>query len=86
MAVTDYLRHAPPLTPAALSAIAVGMDDFLAATKKVQPSATREGFATTPDVTWDDVGALDEVRRELEACIVQPIRDPATCVRRSRMR
>ena len=25
---------------------------------KVQPSVRREGFATTPDVNWDDVGSL----------------------------
>jgi len=28
----------------------------------VQPSVRREGFATTPDVTWNDVGALSDVR------------------------
>jgi ribosome biogenesis ATPase len=38
------------------------MADFEAAIGKVQPSVRREGFATTPDVTWDDVGALQEVR------------------------
>ena len=37
------------------------MSDFEGAIKKVQPSVRREGFATTPDVTWDDVGALQEV-------------------------
>lgn len=29
--------------------------------QQVQPSVRREGFTTTPDVTWDDVGALAEV-------------------------
>jgi ribosome biogenesis ATPase len=28
----------------------------------VQPSAKREGFATTPNVSWDEVGALEHVR------------------------
>jgi hypothetical protein len=28
----------------------------------VQPSAKREGFATTPEVTWEDVGALGQPR------------------------
>ena len=36
--------------------------DFLLAIKKVQPSAKREGFATTPNVSWDEVGALEHVR------------------------
>jgi ribosome biogenesis ATPase len=52
------------------------MDDFLNAVKKVQPSAKREGFATAPNVTWDDIGALSEVRDDLEFSIMQPIRHP----------
>ena len=36
----------------------------------------REGFATVPDVTWDDVGALHAVREELRFAITEPIKDP----------
>ena len=36
----------------------------------VQPSAKREGFATVPDTTWDDVGALLGVREELSMAIL----------------
>ena len=36
----------------------------------VQPSAKREGFATIPDVTWEDVGALKDVREELTMAIL----------------
>lgn len=38
--------------------------------KLVQPTAKREGFATIPDVTWDDVGALEDVREELSLAIL----------------
>ncbi|KAA8495179.1 Nuclear valosin-containing protein-like [Porphyridium purpureum] len=55
---------------------AIRMDDFEAALEKVQPSALREGFTTVPDVLWSDVGALDEVRDELELAVVAPIRAP----------
>ena len=41
-----------------------------AALVTVQPSAKREGFATIPDVTWDDVGALKDVREELTMAIL----------------
>jgi SpoVK/Ycf46/Vps4 family AAA+-type ATPase len=44
--------------------IAVTMNDFSVAIKSVLPSAKREGFAVVPDVTWADVGALSEVRRQ----------------------
>jgi ribosome biogenesis ATPase len=50
--------------------------DFDEAIKKVQPTAKREGFAMVPDVTWADVGALDELQAELDMAIVQPIMDP----------
>ena len=48
--------------------------DFSSALKLVQPSAKREGFATVPDVTWDDIGALSDVREELSISILAPIR------------
>ena len=53
---------AGPLTPTELSGLAITMADWEVALPKVQPSVRREGFTTKPDVTWEDVGALDEVR------------------------
>ena len=50
-----------PFSPAALAHCAITMLDFETAIPKVQPSVRREGFATTPDVTWQDVGALPQV-------------------------
>ncbi|TVU45122.1 hypothetical protein EJB05_04595, partial [Eragrostis curvula] len=52
------------------------MNDFEEATKKVQPSLRREGFSSIPDVTWDDVGGLDSLRKEFELCIVGCIKRP----------
>lgn len=65
-------------TSSCLSAedLAIGQDDFSKAQKKVQPSATREGFSTIPNVTWSDVGALKEARHELTKFIVEPILKP----------
>jgi ribosome biogenesis ATPase len=54
----------------------VSMDDFLKALKKVQPSSKREGFATVPDVTWSDIGALTNIREGLRMAIVEPIKYP----------
>ncbi|OWP00539.1 ribosome bioproteinsis ATPase RIX [Marssonina coronariae] len=56
-------------------------DDFLTAISKVQPSAKREGFATIPDTTWAHVGALHEVREQLEMAIVNPIQSPGRFAR-----
>lgn len=54
----------------------ITMDDFIAALAHVQPSAKREGFATIPDTTWSNVGALRDVRKQLHNAIVEPIRRP----------
>ncbi|EKX74266.1 ATPase, AAA family domain containing protein [Theileria equi strain WA] len=52
----------------------ITQDDFLSAIAKVQPSAKREGFTTIPDITWDNIGALAGLRKELEQHIVFPIK------------
>jgi len=58
------------------SNVTITYEDFLTAVPKVQPSAKREGFATIPDTTWAHIGALHEVREQLEMAIVQPIKRP----------
>ena len=52
------------------------MSDFTTAIKKIQPAAKREGFATVPDVTWKDVGAMEEVRKEIELKVLARVNDP----------
>ncbi|MCJ1415842.1 hypothetical protein MMC32_002176 [Xylographa parallela] len=59
-----------------MQAVAITNDDFLTALPKIQPSSKREGFATIPDTTWADIGALRPVREELLTAIVEPIRHP----------
>ncbi|CAI4228570.1 unnamed protein product [Auanema sp. JU1783] len=54
----------------------VVMNDFERALENVQPSAKREGFATVPDVTWNDIGALSDIRQELEWSILYPVKRP----------
>lgn len=68
--------HPDPLTPAQLAPLCITAADFTLALKEIQPSAQREGFATVPDVTWSDIGALHATRSELHMAVVQPIRRP----------
>ncbi|EEQ86873.1 hypothetical protein RJZ56_002481 [Blastomyces dermatitidis] len=56
--------------------ISVSNTDFFTALPKIQPSSKREGFATIPDTTWADIGALGGIRDELATAIVEPIRNP----------
>jgi ribosome biogenesis ATPase len=68
--------HPDPLTESQLAPLCITSSDFTLALKQVQPSSKREGFATVPDVTWSDIGALHGTREELHMAIVQPIRRP----------
>ncbi|CAE6411065.1 unnamed protein product, partial [Rhizoctonia solani] len=74
-ALTTLLRSTP-LTPEQLEKLTISLPDFLAALETTQPSATREGFTTRPDVSWADIGALKGIREELEMAVVWPIRRP----------
>ncbi|KAM9980264.1 hypothetical protein ACTFIZ_006532 [Dictyostelium cf. discoideum] len=73
---TELLISKEPLEPEKLDSLYIEMIDFKKALKKVVPAAKREGFATIPNVTWDDVGALSGVREELTNSILRPIRFP----------
>lgn len=66
----SWLHDQAPLNTEQLSNLFITMDDFAAALKLVQPSAKREGFATVPDVNWDDVGSLRDIREELQMAIL----------------
>ncbi|KAJ7086017.1 P-loop containing nucleoside triphosphate hydrolase protein [Mycena belliarum] len=68
--------HPAPLTPEQLAPLLITPTDFLLALKQVQPSSQREGFATVPDVTWADIGALHGTRDALQMAIVLPLRRP----------
>ncbi|CUS08415.1 unnamed protein product [Tuber aestivum] len=70
------LLEADRLTEKQLDSLYVTLPDFLAALPKIQPSTKREGFATVPDVTWADVGALESIKVEMRRAIVQPIKMP----------
>ncbi|BAM39647.1 ATPase [Theileria orientalis strain Shintoku] len=57
-----------------LKSLYITREDFVAGVSKVQPSSKREGFITIPDVTWSSIGALSELKSELEKQIVFPIK------------
>ncbi|NXR63054.1 NVL protein, partial [Rhadina sibilatrix] len=72
----DLLKEQAPLPEEQLQKLCIEMNDFIVALSSVQPSAKREGFVTIPDVTWADIGALEDVREELTMAILAPVRNP----------
>jgi transitional endoplasmic reticulum ATPase len=56
-----------------LAKLEVRMEDFLDALCEVEPSATREVFVEVPDVRWEDVGGLSEVKQRLVEAVEWPL-------------
>lgn len=76
-AIAVFLRSNPgPLSAEKLNRLRITPLDFTEALPSIQPSSKREGFATVPEVTWADIGALEVTREELEMTIVEPIKRP----------
>lgn len=73
---TFLTSHPQALASPVLSTLSLLPSDFSTALLTLQPSSKREGFATVPDVTWSDIGALHMTRDELHMAVVQPIRRP----------
>ncbi|MDR1377565.1 MAG: CDC48 family AAA ATPase [Synergistaceae bacterium] len=59
-----------------VSDLEVKMSHFLAALMEIDPSAIREVFVEIPDVTWQDVGGLDDVKEELLNAVHWPLQHP----------
>ena len=59
-----------------LDSMAVTMEHFKAALGIVNPSSLRETVVEVPNVSWDDIGGLDEVKRDLQEMILYPIDHP----------
>ncbi len=57
-----------------LMELEVTMDDFLEALKEIGPSAIREVFVEVPDVTWEDVGGLDNIKEKLKEAVEWPLK------------
>ena len=57
-----------------LQKIQITSEDFRDALKEVRPSALREVQVQIPDVSWDDVGGLDQLKEELCEAIEWPIK------------
>ncbi|XP_014239202.1 transitional endoplasmic reticulum ATPase TER94-like [Cimex lectularius] len=61
---------------AVLNSLAITMDNFRYAMSKSSPSALRETVVEVPSVTWEDIGGLDGVKRELQELVQYPVEHP----------
>ncbi|XP_020624905.1 transitional endoplasmic reticulum ATPase [Orbicella faveolata] len=59
-----------------LDSLAVSMDNFRYAMGVSNPSALRETVVEVPTTTWDDIGGLENVKRELQELVQYPVEHP----------
>jgi transitional endoplasmic reticulum ATPase len=59
-----------------LDSMAVSNDHFKTAMGTTNPSALRETVVEVPNVTWDDIGGLENVKRELQEVVQYPVLYP----------
>ncbi|HEV2564742.1 MAG TPA: CDC48 family AAA ATPase [Microvirga sp.] len=59
-----------------LESLEVTRQDFINAMKRVQPSALREIMIQVPNVTWDDIGGVEEARTRLREGVELPLKSP----------
>src|SRR5919205_651969 len=57
-----------------LKKIIVTMQDFVDVVKEMEPSAMREVFVEVPDVKWEDIGGLADIKQELQEAVEWPLK------------
>ncbi len=57
-----------------LNKLTVSREDFVAALREMQPSSLREVFVETPNVKWDEIGGLQDAKRELQEAVEWPLK------------
>lgn len=59
-----------------LSSLAVTMENFQFALHSTNPSALRETIVEVPKVSWEDIGGLESVKKELQETVQYPVEHP----------
>ena len=64
------------IAPEVLEKMEVQMTDFKDAIKDIEPSALREIYVEIPEVSWNQVGGLHEIKDRLKESIEWPLTQP----------
>jgi len=64
------------IPPSVLEKMEIRMEDFLNAYKEITPTAMREVYIEVPAVHWDDIGGLEDIKKELREAVEWPLKNP----------
>ncbi|MBC7081152.1 MAG: CDC48 family AAA ATPase [Thermoplasmatales archaeon] len=65
-----------PIPTEVLEKMVVMMNDFKEALKMIEPSALREVLIEIPNVRWEDIGGLEDVKQRLREAVEWPLKNP----------
>ena len=64
-----------------LEGLKVTKADFQAAQREIQPSALREVLIEVPNVKWEQIGGLEEIKKEIKEAVELPLKRPEVFTR-----
>jgi transitional endoplasmic reticulum ATPase len=62
-------RHVPSLDEPIPDQMSLNQQDFLYALREVRPSVLRSIAVESPNVTWDDIGGLEDLKQKLQESV-----------------
>ncbi|MFW9819191.1 MAG: CDC48 family AAA ATPase, partial [Candidatus Thorarchaeota archaeon] len=65
-----------PIPSEIIQEIKIQNNDFIQALNMIEPSAMREVMVEIPDIFWDDVGGLEDIKNELKEAVEWPLKYP----------
>ncbi|MFO7793067.1 MAG: CDC48 family AAA ATPase [Candidatus Saliniplasma sp.] len=69
-----------PIPGGILERMEVTTMDFQNALREIEPSSLREIMVEIPEVCWDDIGGLREIKEKLSDSVERPIQEPESFV------
>lgn len=80
-AMSVLRRHEKPrqdeISEEEIESMTVSADDFKSAGEEVGPSVLRDDAIQVPDVSWEDIGGLVDVKQQLIECVEWPLSNPS---------
>ena len=65
-----------PIPKEILEKLIISDKDLKEALKVVRPSALREVFIETPNISWEDIGGLEKLKQDLKEAVELPLKHP----------
>lgn len=75
------LNNEEPIPAHVLENVMITQQDLLDSLKVVRPSAMREVLVEIPNVSWDDIGGLADVKQELKEAVEWPLKNKEAFIR-----